>query len=46
MDQKTDALSEDAMIAVTARVHGLIVVSRNERGFRHFNIQVLNPFKA
>lgn len=43
--QKPDQLLEDAMIAATARVHGLIVATRNERDFNQFGIHCLNPFK-
>jgi toxin FitB len=46
MDQKPDQLLEDAMIAATARVHGLIVATRNERDFRQFEVRTLNPFKS
>lgn len=42
---KSGILSEDAMIAATARVHGLVVVTRNERDFAHFDVRILNPFK-
>lgn len=45
MNSTPDELLEDAMIAATARVHGLIVVTRNERDFRHFDVEILNPFK-
>ena len=38
-------LSEDAMIAASARVHGLTVATRNERDFAHFSVPVFNPFK-
>jgi predicted nucleic acid-binding protein len=41
----SDTLSEDAMIAGTARVHGLTVATRNERDFAHFRVPVFNPFK-
>ena len=44
MEGKSDALMFDAMIAATARVHHLTVVTRNERDFRDFNVPVLNPF--
>ena len=37
-------LSEDAMIAATARVHGLTVATRNERDFA-LGVAVFNPFK-
>ena len=45
MHDRSDALSEDAMMAATARVHGLTVSTRNERDFAHFDVAVLNPFK-
>jgi len=46
MDRKPDHLLEDAMIAATARVHHLIVATRNEADFHHFDVRILNPFKA
>src|SRR5271166_4562394 len=46
MHGKSDQLIEDAMIAATARVHDLTVATRNEADFKHFNVEVLNPFKA
>ena len=45
MHDRSDTLSEDAMMAATARVHGLTVSTRNERDFAHFDVAVLNPFK-
>jgi len=45
MDRKPDELLEDAMIAATARVHHLIVATRNEADFRQFDVGILNPFK-
>ncbi len=33
------------MIAATARVHNLIVATRDEADFRMFEVNVLNPFK-
>jgi len=41
---KQDNLALDAMIAATARVHGLTVVTRNTKDFSGFNVQLLNPF--
>jgi hypothetical protein len=41
---KSDVLMQDAMIAATARLHHLIVVTRNIRDFEHFGVEVLNPF--
>ena len=45
MDRKPDRLLEDAMIAATARVHQLVVVTRNEGDFGQLDVRVLNPFK-
>lgn len=42
----SEVLAEDAMIAATARVHGLTVATRNERDFDHLGVAVFNPFKA
>jgi toxin FitB len=42
--RRTDDLIEDAMIAATATVHGLTVVTRNVRDFEAFNVPTLNPF--
>lgn len=46
MDRKAASLSEDAMIAATARVHGLVVATRNERDFAQLDVRVVNPFKS
>lgn len=46
MTGRPDGLLEDAMIAATARVHELIVATRNERDFTSLKVQVLNPFKG
>jgi toxin FitB len=45
MHGREDGLWEDAMIAATARVHGLTVATRNERDFALFNVPVFNPFR-
>lgn len=45
LHRKSDALYEDAMIAATARVHGLVVVTRNVADFGSFGVNVLNPFE-
>jgi predicted nucleic acid-binding protein len=42
MSGKPDALIRDAMIAATARVHGLTVATRNERDFKVFGVALLN----
>jgi toxin FitB len=44
MHGRTDALIEDAMIASTAAVHHLTVVTRNMRDFEGFGVGTLNPF--
>ena len=36
----------DALIAATARVHGLTMVTRNVKDFELTGVQVLNPFAA
>lgn len=46
MNRKPEHLIEDAMIAATARVHGLTVATRNERDFAAFGVTLLNPFSA
>ena len=46
MHHQSDTLYEDAMIAATALVHDLIVVTRNVTDFKSFGVQVLNPFQA
>jgi hypothetical protein len=46
MQGRSETLAEDAMIAATARVHGLTVATRNERDFAHFEVAVFNPFRA
>jgi predicted nucleic acid-binding protein len=46
MTGKPDRLIEDGMIAATARVHDLIVATRNQRDFAQFKVEVLNPFQT
>jgi len=46
MHGKSGDLIEDAMIAATARVHDLIVATRNERDFEQLDVRIFNPFKA
>ena len=44
MHRASDTLYEDAMIAATAKVHKLTVVTRNVTDFKPFGVNVLNPF--
>ena len=44
MHGQSDTVYEDAMMAATARVHELTVVTRNVRDFARFDVPVLNPF--
>jgi len=46
MHRRSNTFAEDAMIAATARVHGLTVATRNERDFLRLHVAVVNPFKA
>lgn len=46
MHRKPGALYEDAMIAATARVHDLTVVTRNVGDFTGFGVALLNPFES
>lgn len=46
MHRKSDTLYEDAMIAATAKIHGLTVVTRNVADFDALGADVFNPFGA
>lgn len=46
MDRRPDELLEDAMIAATARVHHLIIATRNEHDFKRLDVRILNPFRT
>jgi predicted nucleic acid-binding protein len=43
MHRTSNTLYEDAMIAATADVHGLTVVTRNLANFKSFGVAMLNP---
>lgn len=44
MHRKSDTLVEDAFIAATAKVHRMVVVTRNVRDFKALKVETLNPF--
>ena len=44
MHRKSDTLYEDAMIAATAKVHGLTIATRNVADFNALGVEVFNPF--
>ena len=46
MHGRSDELLEDAMIAATAQIHGLTVVTRNLRDFARFPVRTPDPFAA
>ena len=44
--RRSDTLYEDAMIAATAKLHKLIVVTRNVDDFVGFGVEIFNPFES
>lgn len=45
MHRQSDTVYEDAMIAATAKVHHLTVVTRNVSDFERFDVTIFNPFE-
>lgn len=46
MHRQSNTLYEDAMIAATAKVHQLTVVTRNVVDFNAFDVPLVNPFTS
>jgi toxin FitB len=44
MHKQSDTVTEDAMIAATAIVNKLTVVTRNVNDFERFGVKIINPF--
>jgi hypothetical protein len=45
MISRSEDVYEDAMIAAIAKIHGLVVATRNVRDFESFGVKTINPFK-
>ena len=45
MHKRQDDLQQNAMIAATAQIHDLTVVTRNPREFTVFGVKLSDPFQ-
>ncbi len=45
MHRRSNEAYEDALLAATAKVHGLVLVTRNVKHFQEYEVEVLNPFE-
>ena len=46
MHRRSDTMTEDSMIAATATVHQLTMVTRNVSDFGQFGVELRNPFEG
>jgi len=46
MEGRPNQIFEDVMLAATARVHDLVVATRNERDFQSLGVELINPFNV
>lgn len=46
MHKQSDTVNEDAMVAATAIINKLTVVTRNVNDFERFGVKIINPFSS